>query len=248
MAIAFGAIGAFSGGTTSLSLAFPASITAGQLLVMAVGNKYDDATPTTPDGWQFHGTITGGAGGVAGDSGIVRGSVYTRIADGTETGNQAVTVTNGNSACGRIWRVTRDAAKTWGVALAVAAQNTANTLSWSATMSSNPGITAGDLVYAISFDNSDGFSWASELVAATGCTFDTMTERGDSGSSQGDDMHMTISEHPCLTGPSTAAPVYTATLTGTATPIRPAGVSMILVLREVTAPQSRTHISRSIGL
>jgi MSHA biogenesis protein MshQ len=248
MTVAFGAAGAFSGGTTSLSLAFPADITAGQMLVMAVGNKYADATPSTPDDWQLLGTLTGGAGGSAGDTGVVRGSVYTRIADGTETGNQAVTVTSGNSACGRIWRVTKDAAKAWGLAFASGAKNTANTLDWSVTMSTNPGISTDDLVFAISFDNSDGFTWASEAVSATGCTFGSATERGDSASAQGDDMHMTISEHPCTAGPSTAAPVYAATLSGTATVNRPAGVSMLLVLREVTPPHGRLSLSMGVGL
>ncbi len=248
MTIAFGAAGAFSGGTTSLSLAFPASITAGQMLVMSVGNKYPDATPTTPAGWQLQATITGGAGASGQDTGQIRVSVYTRIADGTESGNQAVTVTSANSSCGRISRYTKASNTAWGVATATTPQNVANTLSWSATATSNPGIAAGNLVVAISADNSDAFFWTTEAVAATGCTFSGASERTDSGSTQGDDMHLTITEHPCTAGPSTAPPVYTAELTGTVTVDRPAGATIFLVLRETVIQPFSLGLMMGLGL
>jgi hypothetical protein len=252
MAIAFGAAGTFSGGTTSLSLAFPAGIASGHLLVMLVGNKYEGQAPVTPAGWSFQGTVFGGHGpnGPGSDVGMTRATAFTKVADGTESGTQAVSIPSGNSSAGRILRYTKDIpGREWRVGSASAPQNDANSLTWIATMTNNPPILADDLVIAFSVDNSDGFTWASQSLAATGCTFGAMVERTDNGSTQGDDLRCISTDHPCTAGPSTAPPVYTATLSGTPNVDRPSGCTLLLFLREsVIGPASALGQNEQFGL
>ncbi len=235
MSIAFGAAGAFSGGTTTLSLAFPTGITAGQLLVMPVINKYPPNEPATPTGWNRVGKIDGGVGADANDSGHVGLTAFIKVADGTETGNQAVSISSGNSSAGRIFRYTKAANRSWGVAIGSVPSNSVGALSWSVTGSDNISMRNGDVVIVISGQNSDGYSWASQLLSATGCTFGAMTERSDNNSTQGDDLGYVVTEHPCTSGPPSAPPTYTATLTGSVTAVRPAGCTLFLVLKEFVA-------------
>ncbi len=235
MAIAFGTAGAVANGTTSLSVAYPTSIAAGDLLVLYVINKYPTNNPSTPAGWVLptNGQGNGGNGSAGVSSGNVYSTIYVRIADGTETGNLAVTITSGNSALGKISRFTKSSTKSWEWACANGAFNTGNSASWSATMGTDPGIAANDYLNVLSGTNVAAPVFSLEAIAATGCTFGALTERNDTQTSNGDDCHIVITEHPVSTGPSTAAAVYTMTASATVTN-GPAGASVLLRLREVT--------------
>lgn len=248
MTIAFGAAGASDVGTTSLSLPYPAGITAGQMLVMFIASKYPANPPTTPAGWQAQVGASGGSGAAGVDTGTALASFFTRIADGTETGNVAVTITGGNACRGIIARYTRDASKTWGVATAVAPQNTGNTNTWTATATTNPGISAGDMVLTGDAVNSDIFAWDTHAVTATGATFGASTERLESATTNGDDLDCVLADHPCATGRATAAPVRTMVATGTATTDSPAGATAFLVLREVVIPPFSLGLGLGVGL
>jgi len=240
MAIAFGAAGAVAPGTTSLSVAYPTGITAGQLLVLFIANKYPTNAPSLPNGWTApSGNQYSRGGGTPGaDTGDVYITVFVRIADGTETGNLAVTLTGANTSLGVIFRVTKAAGMDWGYACAGGSDNAAGT-SWSVTAGANPGVTASDMVFVGSAICGNTDTATAEAISQTGVTFGTMVERVDTGTNNGDDISIWVTEHPVSSGTGSAAPVYTATVAGTGSATA-AGASLFLRLREVAAAQSVT--------
>lgn len=234
-AIQFGGFGAAGAGTGSVSLAYPANIAAGDVLVAALVNKYPTNGPATPSGWTLAAQGEGGTGASGLDTGHVYTTVFTKIADGTESGSLTVTITGGNSAVGRIARYFSNGGGRLAFSATAGSDNTAGT-GWSVTGAANPGISAGNLIVAVSGVNTDGRSFSAEAVTATGCTFDTAVEDMDAGSTAGDDVRLIISRHFCMTGPASAAPVFTMTASGSDAATEPAGATVLLVLREHPSP------------
>lgn len=232
MSIAFVAAGTVTTGAASLAVPYPASIAAGQLLILSIANKYPTNTPITPSGWiaPANNQFSGGAGGAAEDTGSVYITVYLKIADGTETGNVTVTLTGANSSVARIFSYSKDSDKTWEYVLAGGSDNAAGT-SWSVTGGSDPGVQLGDMLLVASALNGQPMTATVEAVSQTGVTFGTMVERQDSGTTVGDDSSLWFTEHPVTAGASIAAPVYSATVGGTASATA-AGAILFLRLRE----------------
>jgi hypothetical protein len=233
--VAFGAAGTVSaGGTTSISVPYPTGITRGDLLVLSLAVRPQGATITTPTGWTApsNNTGTGGAGGEATDAGTVKVAVFTKEADGTETGNLAVTVGNTpNAGMGRMFRYSRTTGKQWSVACANGADNDGGT-GWSVTGNVDPGITAGDMVIVSTALNTDAPTWSSQALSATGVTFGAANERQDTGVTTGNDIKLMVSDHAVSSGTSSAAPVYTATASATS----PEGASVFLRIRQTDQP------------
>lgn len=251
MSITFGSAGAAAVGVSSLSVAYPASIAAGDLLILCIASKAPPNSPTTPDDW----TLPSGAQGSGGsgtdgfaDEGNVYCSVYVKEAVGDESGSLAVTITSGNGAIGRMFRYTKAADKTWGYAASNGADNSAGT-SWSATAAGDPGLTAGDMLIVASATNSDNQGpYSAEAVTATGISaWGTVTEQQDSGTNQGSDVAMCVSEHPVSTGTSSAPPVFTMTATAS-TANAPTGASVFLRLREVSTGGSIDNTANILSL
>ncbi len=235
MAIAFGAGQSVQNSTTSaLSVTYPAGITAGQMLALMVVNKYPTNGPATPSGWTLptNGQASGGAGADGSNSGHVYSTVFYRVADGTESGSVAVTITGNNIALGVISRLTKAAGATWNVAAANGAQNTGGSNSWSVTCGSDPGIWGGDFVLSLSGININTPTFTSEAISATGVTFGTVVELDDTSSGSGDHIHIVYSSHAVTSGQSSAAPVYTMTASAN-TANTPAGSTALLRLREI---------------
>ncbi len=242
MAIAYEATGApaVATGTTTLSVAYPTTVAAGNLLILFIANKYPTNGPATPDGWTApSGNQYSRGGGTPGvDTGDVYITLFLKIADGTETGNVSVTLTGANTSIGRIFRYSKDASKDWEYVCAGGSDNAAGT-SWSVTAGSNPGVTANDMVLVGSGICGNTNTATAEAITQTGVTFGTMQERQDSGSNTGDDIAMWMTEHPVSSGTGSAAPVYTATVAGTGSATA-AGASLFLRLREVLPPITGT--------
>ncbi len=229
-AVAFGNSGAVDPGTTTLVIPYPTGIVAGNLLVLAVGNKYPPNGPAAPAGWTLvaNGQASGGAGAAGNDTGNVYATVFVKVADGTETGNLTVTLTGANTSMGRIFRYTNAAGSGWDYAATYGSDNTGGT-AWIVSSAADPGITAGDMLVVISAINTDAPTWTAESVSATGATFGTHTERQDSGTGFGNDMRLVVSDHTVTAGTALAAPVYTMSASGGT----PEGASVILRIREV---------------
>lgn len=236
--VAYSSAGNEASGTTSLSVPYPGSIAAGNLLVLIVGNKYPTNGPATPSGWTFvaNGRGSGGLGSAGGDSGSVYNTIFVKEALGTESGNLAVTVSSANTSMARMFLYTKAAGTTWDYAATNGSDNSAGT-TWSVTGAANPGITSGDvLIIGTSLNGNRVTGWT-ESVSATGATFGTTAERNDSTSSTGDDMGLIVSEHPVTAGTASAAPVFTMTgSSGSANSTSPTGASVMLRIREVVPP------------
>lgn len=246
--ISFGSAGAVVGGTTSLSVPHPTGIQPDDLLVLVIVNKYPTNAPTLPTGWVA--LSNNQANGGSGASGIDTGSVYTtifvKIADGTESGNLAVTITSGNAARGRMFRYAKSKGMKWDLACAQGADNTAGT-DWSVTGGSDPGMQAGDVVLVGSGTNTDAYSYKNQKITQTGVEYDPgVIEREDSGGSNGDDLALVVSEHRILSGTSSAAPIFTMTSQNTAAN-RPAGGSVFLRIRQVATPSIRAISAQAVG-
>lgn len=230
MAIAFVNAGASGTGTTTADLPYPASIVAGRLLVACVVTKYPPNNPSTPSLFTLNGNTTGGAGSAGVDSGTIDVRVFTKIADGTETGNLTVSNASANAIVGRILQLSKAAAKNWGLLSGIGSQNSATT-NWSiATSLSDIGL--GDVVIAAAGVNSNQNTYSAETITATGLTVGTETERTDQGSAQGDDLHLVISSHESITGTASSNATFAMTASGSAGN-QPAGAVVLLRLREV---------------
>lgn len=232
MAIAFGTGGAVATGTTSLSVAFPTSIAAGDLLILFVTNKYPTNGPSTPSGWTLLAQSSGGTGANGANSGSCYATVFYKIADGTETGNLAVTLTGANTSLGTIKRYTKGSTMSWGIASAVASRNTGNTTSWTETFTSDPGDRASDFTIVLSAINAGTPTYTLEALSQTGATLGSMTERQDTAGSNGDGVHIVITEQAVSSGTSSAAPTYAMTASAS-TANSPAGASVLIRLREI---------------
>jgi hypothetical protein len=231
--LAFGAIGTVTTtGTTAPTVAYPSGITAGQLLVMVVGNRPNASTVDLPSGWTAGTTFVGGAGSEGADTGDVRITTFTRIADGTETGNVTLAISSGASCGAAIFRCTKAATgKTWAIAYATGEDASAGT-SISVAFGTDPGVTAGDLVFVGFINSVDTAAHASEAITQTGITYGTLTERADTAVSTGNDLRVVICEHAVTSGTSSAVATWTATASGTNS-ASSAGPAIMIRLRQV---------------
>jgi len=226
---------ASSGGTNTITPAYPATPASGDLFVNLVICKYANRTINTVAGWTALGTTTGGAGtdGTT-DEGQIKIAAFTAVSAGTESGTISQTLTGGtaNMAAARIARFTRSAGTGWLFgANAVASQNTGGSTSLSFTFDADPGIQSGDAVVVCAALNADTYSVASHALSAAGCTFDGGTELMDSGFADGSDARMLMVIFQCTAGTSTGVATYTGTASGSATNA-PAGAATLLRLRE----------------
>lgn len=231
MPIAFGAAGAVaSTATTTLSVAYPAGVTAGQLIVLCICNKYPPNTPAAPGFFSpTNAQGTGGSGAAGIDTGTVYMTVFYRIATGVLSGNVNVVVSGNNVAIGRMFRYT-NATGNWEIAAANGADNTAGT-AWLTTMNINPGLTTGDLVLVASGINTDLYTFSAQAPAEASTTFGATVERQDSGTTSGQDCALVVTDTPVTAGTSAVAPTYAMTASGTAAN-NPAGSSVMLRIRE----------------
>lgn len=213
-----------TGGTADLQ-----SGSVGDLLVLCVSSKY--AFANTPSGWTSppNSQASGGQGANGSKSGTARIAVFTRVADGSEGSTVSFTVTSGNSCRGNVARYAKTL-EDWDVACTGGSDNTAGT-AWSVTGAANPGIRGGDWVVCASGANDNDELWSAEAVSATGITWGTSSERIETGSANGDQLKLVVSDHVASSGTASAAPVFTMTANGTAAN-HPAGATVFLRIRE----------------
>lgn len=220
MSLAFGSAGAVSAaGTTSLSVPYPASISAGDLLVMCIANKVPTNAPTTPALWTLVGRFLGGSGAAGSNQGDTYISVYTTVAVGTETGNLAVTITSGNSAGGRMFRYTGsgsystaivggDAEFNWTVATITEVDPS--------TPLSSIGVAPGDMMLVCYASNSARIDLTSTTLTMSGVTFGTANVRTTANSDKfavGNNVSLYVNERAVSTGTTTAVPTVKITNT-----------------------------------
>jgi len=229
---------------TPLAVPYPATVTSGNLLILAVDNKYSDAFPNTPSGWTLQKNETGGIGAPGNDAGTVNLYVYTKESDGTETGNVTVNFSGTmNTAGGNIFQYSKSAGS-WNLGAVSGIDGSASAL-WVVSGTANPGVETGDMVLAIMAQNGNlSLTWSGQKMTQTGVTFGTAVERFDDDTTSGTDHGMMMSEHPVSTGTGSANPVFSMSGTGSGA-TGPTGPGIILRLRQVSGSTYESSLSLS---
>lgn len=236
MAIAYKSIGtATATGTGSAIFNYPAGISAGDMIVMGVVDKYPPRYPTTFTGFTelTNGRGTGGAGASGTDSGTVVTSTFYRVATGTESGKGTVTVTSANSSGANVIVFSKTSAQyDWSTPVAVYGVDSTRGTGWVTVMGSAIDVVAGDMVVAVSGVNADAQTYSAELLAMGGITgWGAHTERADTAITGGNDCRLVISHHNATAGTANTAGTFTMTANGTLA----AGVTVLVRLREYWA-------------
>jgi hypothetical protein len=195
MTISFGALGAKQvAGTTTVAIAHPSGIAAGDLLIAGRTIWRDTATATNESGWDPRGDLGGGAlGADTTNNHKTRIRADTKMATGSESGS--VTFDQANTPVGVIGVMARYASDvsghTWDIATVTGDDATHGT-NRSATASSNLDLAPGDMLIAIAASDWDGdHSATSPAFTASGITFDTVNQR-TSGTGSGTDINGNI--------------------------------------------------------
>lgn len=234
MAAAFGSSGTGSSGTTSSNPTLPAATVDGDGLIAWAVTKYakPDAAPT---GWVELGTISGGHGSSGVATGNVTVTAYWRISAGNEGNSTAYTwtVTGGNSIRVNISRYTKAEGEQWVAPAVASCQNNTPSTSWSGTATTNPGLSAGDLILSCAGINGSAFTYSAQAYAATGCTFGTVGVRFANQINTGDHLEPVSCDATVSTGPATSAPTFSMTSSGSSTD-SPAGATLFVRLRVAT--------------
>lgn len=211
MSITFGAISAVADGSTSVSVAYPSGIAAGQNLTLVLAYKSPPVVHDTVAGFTLEATHTAGLGSdTVSDQGGVTLAVLTKTASGSETGSVTVNVPSGSVTQGFMVSHTAGAGSTFDIASAVGGQGTAST-SWAVVLGSNPGMTAGDLVLAIYAANTNSVTDINtQAISAAGVTtWGSAVERIEQATGTGRDQAIGMSEHALVAGTASAAPTLT---------------------------------------
>ena len=240
MAIARAQVFATAGTVTSGSSVngtWPASVSAGHLGVLIVLSKRG-LTISTPSGWTLdpNAEFSGGAGADGLGSGTVKATVFYKVADGSE-GSSTVTVNFSGGTTNLVYArigTYSNATGSWSIAAANGADSAGGNNAWTATTSSDPGITANDFVLGIFGCNSSTPSHSAQTLTTSGVTYGTMVEQLDSTVAGGDTMRLVLCEFPVSSGTSSGNTTFAGTASTNGTNY-PAGPVILLRLREVSS-------------
>lgn len=214
---------------SSISVAYPASVAAGDALVLVIGMKPSTANSGNlggvPDGWTFHTSVIGGGYGatLGADTGNTILFLLYRPASGSETGSLAVPLSNNNVSWGQMYRLSKDVSTDlWAITASIAEDTTSGNVS--ATFDADVRVTAGDLVFVAMCTPTDvggGSQFSAEAVSMPGVTFGTVTEISEPTSSLNNDIGGVVCHVPVSSGTSSGSPAtFTATAGGTTTNVR----------------------------
>lgn len=227
MALSFVGVGAAANGTTSLSLSAHASTQPGDLMLMAVVAKPYDSVLTTPGGWTLVEEATNGTTASGVDTGSTKVALYAKIASGP-SGTIPFTATGSDVLLGAILTYNKTTTEMFSVLSDTSGGDSTQGTAYSATGSVDIGLVTDDWCFALAGVNSD-VTHTAATVTATGITFGTANERLDATTTTGNDAGLVCIDRPVTAGTSSAAPVMTASASGTSS-----GTSIFLRLRTVT--------------
>lgn len=231
-------------GTTSVAVNYPEH-EIGDIAIYYVGSRGStDPTFTTPTGWTSLGSYTGGAGAWGADSGnAVVGAFYREINARVTTGTVTVSITNGLVSVGQMIIINKDDVGSWSIDSDGGSDNSAGT-GWSVTgsgidLSSGNG---GDILLALSSINTDGQTYTSHGMSASGMTFGEVTQTGFFVSATSNDMALEAATGRVTAGSdSTVAPTFTSTAGGS-TANSPAGSSLFVKIKGNDQTLATSHV------
>lgn len=229
MGISYVASGGTADGTDTVTPAYPAGVTAGQLAVLEVVSGHpDETTPSTPSGWTRVGTFSGGGGSFGSAAGPRRLTWFVReLAGGDE--QPTVSIPSGSAGSvigGRIFTLTRSAGVGWLWSVSLG-EDTSSGTSFSADSSSQVTFRPGDfcvLGYGVA---SNAASIGSETVTASGVTFGSFTHQINVAVASGNGARLGVATGSVTSGTAAQTPTVKATLSAASI-----GVAGVLRLRE----------------
>lgn len=244
MTIRNASFGTASVGTTQITPAFPATVTADQMFVIGIVNKYPPNVPTNPSGWTLVGQESAGSGPSGDDTGEVVSSAYVKTAVGDESGTITINITSGNSALGRVFSFSKESENSWASPISVEGTLTSAGTAVVVRADTAMNLRLGDFVVVVASFNSDAYSFSGQSISMSGLTFDAATERNDTGTTQGQDIRLIVTSHRVASGDTTGKPYWSGTASGSSANA-PAGALIFIRLREV-GPSAEKRIRRNI--
>ena len=241
MTVAYGTLSGISpaSGFATTTRSLPSGVAAGDLLVMVAVFKLGPTSQPSVSGWTSEGFVSHGSTAATADAGSMRGVVWSRVADGSDTSPTITWGTIPDAGFVYIYRLTKDSGASWSTAFTSAVRSATDT-AWSVTYDADPGLASGDFVgvfNAVPTDVSVGtLADASPAgsLSATGLTAGSATERINHGTTttNTDASHWFDSFQPTA-GTSSAAATYSTTLAAFGVANRYYGVSLLFRAREV---------------
>jgi hypothetical protein len=235
MAIAI-TTGLWASGSTSANPSLPTTPAAGDLYIMFVGCKPYTATINTPTGWTVIPNTAGANGTTASgvDTGSVRRAAFYRY---WQSGDNApvVSVSSGNVTLAVIYKARPTAGSTIDTPVGIAGDDTTSGTDYAATMASDPGITANDVLVAGTVIAGNNATFGSPTMSATGLTIGSVVEVSEGATTTGNDLGAGTSLGTSITGTASAAAVIGWTLSAAQT-----GSTVLIRVRESGAAQSIT--------
>lgn len=213
----YGSAGGGANGTTSVAVTCPATVNAGDLLVMVfTSGSTGNSTPATPSGWTAPSNnsfaSTDGTWGL--DAGPRRVTIFTKVAVGNEDGT-TVTVTiagdTNNSCRGNVYRFTKSQALYgWDVVCHGGADSTSGT-GFSVTAGAAISFAPGDHLLIAVGQRVDSATQSAQSITASGITFGTRTNRASVAVTTGHDHRHVVDTVPVSSGSGTVAPTWSYT-------------------------------------
>lgn len=209
--VSFGAIGTGVNGSTSIATGYPASIAAGDLLVIvATTGATNSETPGTPSGWTSQGSYATTDGTFGVDTGPRRVTVFTKEATGSESGTVAVATTNGNTGRCTMSRFAKTyPSYTWDISATGGFYGPGTAVS---VTGGSLAFAPGDVVVVSNAQRVDSVTQSSQSLTASGITFGTRTNRASTAVTTGNDIRHVIDTYAAITaGTATVAPTWSYT-------------------------------------
>lgn len=232
--VSSGAVAYSAASGASVTPAFPASISAGNMLIMIVGQRGSAAnvgTVATPSGWTqvfgYTNTNSEDTGGYAttwaADTGNTNLYVFKKVATGSESGNETVTLASNNVSWASIHQYSKTEAN-WRINASMGKDVAGGNVSVQAFYPL--GIANGNQLLGAMVIPTDAATFSAQAFVSSGATIGAATEVHEAASANGNQIGGFVARAACTAGSSGASvrPTLTATAGGTTTNVRGPGV------------------------
>lgn len=219
MAITARAAGTWSAAaSTTFTPSIPAGAQSGDMMLLLWGGKPYTVTTSCDNSWVEIGSAANGTTGVGNGTGSMLAGAYYKVHTGTESNPTLTFSGTGQPGFAVIVVFQKDPSESWVTPVGAGGGDTSSNTSFSATMGSDPGITAGDCVVA-NISITDDTTMTVPTFTTAGVTYGTVAEYPTSALST--TTSFDASADACYriasSGTSSAAPVVTATLSSSET-------------------------------
>lgn len=249
MVIAYAAQGTVPSGTTanitgstSVTPAAP-TMNNGDMVLIVVSNKPDTSTPTTPTDWTLAGTVAGGSGASANNSGATRTTVFYREKTAAWSTMPAISIASGNSSIAQAF-VYSKTGSSWDIHVGTGADNT-NDTTFSVTTTTGVICNVADWLFVAASVGDDALAWSAQNIAVSPLTMGAVSERAEGSTTTGNDIRNCIWDCSINSGGSA---VNAVTASATLSVATQSGPAVVVRLREIAAANATVNATVISGL